>query len=349
MTHDSEADELAMCRALLPNAEDLARVLDRAAHEERARRFLEEAAQNPRLAPAIAEFNKAREQAPGSAQRSGPSREPRSDDASGAVAAGSAGRGHTLRMIHARGARFEVVAADPANAPAAASAPRNEAAPAPAALASKGSKKKDDEEEETGSPWQAEGLAARSIDTSALPSAHAPAPARASVSEPKRDRRAAEVSRRYSRRSSIALVLASVALPVLVWLLLSQLTSREPMAPSRPAESARSARSGRGVEADPPATAATSSLTAEPPSALSAEPVAPSPVPTVDRPAPAASVPTPTSSARVPGRSAPPAPPPARPRTAAPAMTAAPPETAVAAPPPAPTLTPMFPPEGERN
>jgi hypothetical protein len=420
MKHDPQTDEHQTLEDLLPNSDDIARALDRDAADETLRRFLEHAAQNPRLAQAVADFNQARDAASPSPQ--GPAQGPAQGppplpapaptphdtlpsvgtlhSAANAPIAqgfgtpgkpGSSGKGDTLRMLHAGGTSPEAVAlaahtpthtpapyvpnysATPFRAPAPPAAPTPAAAPTlrdgarqhgdsfdppppkvtrpsdtPGIDALRALNEADDRERElrrlerkklqdhknarsaeiaareaaaaaakalaaasngaasgsatqnalgpkaSSSPspspspspssgkdpgkehasrWQANGLAAIPIDKAALPSAHAPTPSPApgtaptTTSQPKSDRRTTAASGNYPRRRVVALALVSVVLPVLVWMLLSQLMSTEPQGPSGPAAGDRS----RGVEVEgseaPPVagTLGAPAATAEPP------------------------------------------------------------------------------------
>ena len=235
-------------------------------------------------------------------------------------------------------------------------AQKGSASPSPSPSSSSGKEPGKDH----ASPWKTNGFAAIPIDKAALPSAHAPSPtpapktATSPASKPASERKPSAASGTYPQRRVVTLVLASIALPVLVWLLLSQLMSTEPEVPSGPAAGSPS----RGVEVDPQPTAAPSTPTAEPTSTGSPEPTAAPTAPTTEAPATEAPAPTaaptiatprPKMPGSAPGRTATTAAQPAPPGTATTTTTAAPPETAAPVTPPAPTFTPMFPPEGERN
>jgi hypothetical protein len=136
MKHDPHNDEPQALEDLLPNSDDIARALDRDAADETFRRFVEHAAQNPRLAQAVAEFNQARDAAPASPEHDTlPSVgnvyvAPNAQGFGTPGKPGSSGKGDTLRMRHAGGNTADTGAAAPTPTnPSAARSPAHNQAP----------------------------------------------------------------------------------------------------------------------------------------------------------------------------------------------------------------------------
>lgn len=336
----------------LPSDEDVARVLDRDAANEKRRQFLAQSAQNPRLALAIDDYKKALEPTPEPPPR--PATTSERQEYQGPTAVPTRTRRDTLETV----ASVNVAPGlDPRRTPtqkriAAPTATTGVGVASATASASATLLTKEEV-----SPWQTEGQAALAIDKAALPSAHAPAPTPAPVPAPEgvepaslgSHRRPIAATWRDPRRRTAALVLGVVVLAVVVWLLWPKPPSKESMGLTGPAgsTSSRTSSSSRGVEAPPPLTAAPTAPTAEPPgtaspapstsqSASAAEPSAQPAVPT----APTAKTPTPKRPADPPARTAATTPPQAPSRTAAPVTPAPSPPVETATPSTPPPTTP---------